>query len=905
MQELTAFYGSSIPQSEIDEILDDLPIDLDGYYDRILNRIPPRRQQKLRAVLEWLLFSTQPMFVEEAVDASIIHPNKEVSFDKNDRLDPKEIVANLMGLVKLQPSWSASAEPIPYKTHILTLSHFSVHEYLLPLKNPARPSTKSLSTTWRFEPKLAHRDIVTRCFAYLHHCGLQEDGRTTAYPLRSYAWWNWATHLIAAQSSGQTTDAKTKLDSLRLFNTITFPALYGVTAEAPGKKVGAKLFAGSSGESPGAEWSAFREAVQCLPRDKYENLLGALKNSHFPNDRSPQEVEFNRSISPEDVIRANLVTQRTYEDVTETENAFQFSDPTVYKFRPLYDEPRTIRLLILLPSEDWYSRIECSLAIDALDNHPRYTALSYMWGDPRKCESIFIDGHRFDVTMNLYVALHHLRLKSEVRILWIDAICISMSDLDERSSQVLQMTDIYRAATDVVVWLGLATEESDRGLSHLHVADESPPEPSIFAPLNDILGRPLWRRSWLIQEVVVANRVSVLCGHLSIEWDNIRDVKKLQNDMIAHQTNSDYLSRTELQGESLDDRVSLDDFEQNFEQDFAQGRPEERHDAKVAMVLRASPPIIDLIGHWTGFAVIQYLRAHFRHKAKITLPELLYLSRHHLATNPRDKVFAILSLLPSTDRTDSLLQPNYSVPYRDISTHVAVYILKKYQNLDLFSCICQHDEERPYANSEVPSWVPLWDNNLQVSLALGMSMPTQPEIFSAGGLSCLEPLMFSDDLREVTCQGVIVDNLGFEDGSGICDKYRMAECVYIWRLAFGYSSQAGTVVTQIFPGRSERREACWRTVLADEKLLDDGTRARLGPLSISSESSDMSITGLRRQQHRSTHSEHYFVTKRGFIGKVVGSKLLHGDVIAVLLGGKVPFILRSTEWGTYRLIGEW
>jgi hypothetical protein len=142
MQELAAFYGCSIPQSEIDEILDDLPIDLDSYYDRILNRIPSRRHQKLHAVLKWLLFSDRPIFVEEAVDASIIHSNREVSFDKNDRLDPNEIVANLMGLVKLQPSWSASAEPIPYKSHILTLSHFSVHEYLLPLKNPARPSTK-------------------------------------------------------------------------------------------------------------------------------------------------------------------------------------------------------------------------------------------------------------------------------------------------------------------------------------------------------------------------------------------------------------------------------------------------------------------------------------------------------------------------------------------------------------------------------------------------------------------------------------------------------------------------------------------------------------------------------------------------------------------------------------------
>lgn len=81
--------------------------------------------------------------------------------------------------------------------------------------------------------------------------------------------------------------------------------------------------------------------------------------------------------------------------------------------------------------------------------------------------------------------------------------------------------------------------------------------------------------------------------------------------------------------------------------------------------------------------------------------------------------------------------------------------------------------------------------------------------------------------------------------------------------------------------------------------------ARLGPVSIASESSDMFPPELRRQQHRSTHSGHYFVTKRGFIGKVVGSKLLHGDVVAALLGGKVTFILRIAERKTFRLIGGW
>jgi hypothetical protein len=69
-----------------------------------------------------------------------------------------------------------------------------------------------------------------------------------------------------------------------------------------------------------------------------------------------------------------------------------------------------------------------------------------------------------------------------------------------------------------------------------------------------------------------------------------------------------------------------------------------------------------------------------------------------------------------------------------------------------------------------------------------MFMPTQPEIFSAGGPRFLEPFTFSNGLREVTCQGFIVDSLGFEDGSGTCDKYQMEKYEYVWKLAFGYDS---------------------------------------------------------------------------------------------------------------------
>lgn len=42
--------------------------------------------------------------------------------------------------------------------------------------------------------------------------------------------------------------------------------------------------------------------------------------------------------------------------------------------------------------------------------------------------------------------------------IWADAVCINQQDLDERSSQVGVMGDIYKAAKDCQIWLGTVNE---------------------------------------------------------------------------------------------------------------------------------------------------------------------------------------------------------------------------------------------------------------------------------------------------------------------------------------------------------------------------------------------------------------------------------------------------------------
>ncbi|KAK4167756.1 heterokaryon incompatibility protein-domain-containing protein [Cladorrhinum sp. PSN259] len=84
----------------------------------------------------------------------------------------------------------------------------------------------------------------------------------------------------------------------------------------------------------------------------------------------------------------------------------------------------------------------------------RCGALSYVWGDPTVTRCISVDGQDFKVTTNLGDALLELRDRRRQRKLWVDAICINQQDAREKSSQIPLMSQIYRDATRVIVWLG-------------------------------------------------------------------------------------------------------------------------------------------------------------------------------------------------------------------------------------------------------------------------------------------------------------------------------------------------------------------------------------------------------------------------------------------------------------------
>ncbi|KAK8852318.1 heterokaryon incompatibility protein-domain-containing protein [Apiospora arundinis] len=204
-----------------------------------------------------------------------------------------------------------------------------------------------------------------------------------------------------------------------------------------------------------------------------------------------------------------------------------------------YYEPfpdQWIRLMSIYPA-NYHQDVTVSITAVPLleDSPPAYEALSYVWGTEddlvlMTVESSTGPASQLSVTQNLLVAVKHLRLVGKPRTMWIDALCINQSDEDEKGPQVARMGIVYRLAARVVVWLGPEENDSDRAMTLIADLSDASKAPGAveqlksstdppFPPVFRLILRPWFDRLWIRQEIRLGNSQSmVLIGTQTLLW---------------------------------------------------------------------------------------------------------------------------------------------------------------------------------------------------------------------------------------------------------------------------------------------------------------------------------------------------------------------------------------------------
>jgi hypothetical protein len=285
------------------------------------------------------------------------------------------------------------------------------------------------------------------------------------------------------------------------------------------------------------------------------------------------------------------------------------------------------------------------------------------------------------------------------------------------------------------------------------------------------------------------------------------------------------------------------------------------------------------------------------------------------ATDPRDRIFGMLGLASDTDQLQ--IRPDYSKS----KTCEAVYTdaaraLFQNGHTDVLAL-----SQFPKQYSNLPTWVPDWTTTIQEPCGLYLSNA----YFSASGQMsfCYVPTVFTGAERLIALKGVRVDII---TQVGQLWLPTIVNYEHNWAHAMkfisdieSFCSQSDRIARPIYRSPTQRAEAIWRIPCEDLDRLDEFVRSRARTTGPDLEEGFKLLTaGLGSEECRSSkdprlHSyttcmgdmfkRRPFLSAEGYVG-LAPSHAEPGDVIVIIYGAIVPFILRNVGDGQFNLVGE-
>ena len=323
------------------------------------------------------------------------------------------------------------------------------------------------------------------------------------------------------------------------------------------------------------------------------------------------------------------------------------SAPFESKYDTLNPGRDQLRLLKLeyQPDISPAGKIIATLATFQRDICPPYRALSYVWGAlaPHKDRAIEINGSSFMVRSNLHDFLTMAARKQymcEDTYLWIDQICINQGDDVEKSYQVKYMAETYKAAEEVVVWLGRPRSESSKEIVSTllelcsHDGDTmSKTDRRRFNRAWNHLGQlPYWRRLWVYQEFLLCENLVVYYGDRKITWTSLL-LCSAQSGSVNNRIR-DFIAQVFIRRKTFHMERLISLREEHLERLRFPVRRE---------TLEAEDALFATDDQRTWYAVLEMTRG----------------TRCH---SPHDRVYALLGLVTPAYH----LEPNYSYPLEEI-----------------------------------------------------------------------------------------------------------------------------------------------------------------------------------------------------------------------------------------------
>ncbi|CAH0052378.1 unnamed protein product [Clonostachys solani] len=642
---------------------------------------------------------------------------------------------------------------------------------------------------------------------------------------------------------------------------------------------------------------------------------------------------------------------------------------THYQYRPLLN-PDSIRLI----SADLAINngiLSCQLVevdVDSKKSPPPYHTLSYTWGNPHSVAKdvpnseldilkqptrITVSGPPSSmdawpsgslwITKNLHDFLQEFcrNPPSDVQYIWVDSICISQTDLDERNAQVRMMSKTFANCESVIVWLGLDDPDTptpfiemetlnnfadDDFDARMKLASAGPEKiyantSSIFhyleiSPFTDeqweglalFLDRSWFHRVWTIQESLLPSNGVLWCGEFRTPIKGFLDRSLMVLDTYLAERGISALKHPENHYKEYSHKIYSSAFKDRIS------------------AIRSRTSKTFLRG-----------KLHSIHVAT-------RMSRSRQCSDPRDKIFAILGLSTFDWPVDDI---DYKKSVQDV-------FLEFSSKSSLGPLLYSIEDPSTRVTMGLPSWVP----DYCVDLYPVSWMTRGGSIYSAGIQGeCPLRRLDSQDNKILAVSGFVVDTVDaigadydeMTKGGGLLDSLELLEekldngSTYediieaFWRTliadlpgnsnrhpsskVYGPSFRSASlhlIAAQILKAEISGSQllsvkSLLESLLAKSKshdlptwddvsnlvslLSSDKTQGNI--LDTTLGDMDIYLNSLRAM----FICRRFFTTSKGLLG--IGSVVvLPGDKVVILEGSGYPFLLRATSDGRYRLIGH-
>ena len=596
----------------------------------------------------------------------------------------------------------------------------------------------------------------------------------------------------------------------------------------------------------------------------------------------------------------------------------------------LNSEAHQIRRLRLLAGE-FDDSLRGALEIVSLDGAPQYEALSYVWGQELASAPMLVSNTELPITANLDVALRHLRMCNEERVLWVDAVCINQNDLDEKAQQVRMMRRIYYLAPTVRVWLGPPTHDGDIAMKSVADFDKDHWQTLDFqVQFMDILYRPWFTRIWIVQEFALCSgNLLVGCGYQWTSWisfitawshftDNMNVINQEYESQCRDHLSTTFQPTWDPQAspkanhlEVSSDQVILKSLLQCFGEDalsytghaslnelihdIKQNRDTWRSRYAVMRWCSYESPIAKT--YWRRLELTQRIPIHFhgflmhargviiRKQQFLSFEEVLKGTMNLRSTDPRDKIYGMLGLVSPNARNS--IPIDYHKPAHWTFVPTMVYMISYEAGGLAFLGLLW--SRRPF-NIPFPSWVP------DFTMSADWKDEHSP-VFLRG--SCANATWSWPMNASVSADHRVLSATGISFG----------KATKLIRFAEGSREDHVAqlrAIEELANKTSPNNEPIWRTLIGvrntDRTLLGSGLPFGIRWNTLVDQSStqctDIRAAGCASQLLEFIldilRGKTFFTTNEGFAG-VSTPDIQEGDRVALVFGMVRPAVLRSVE----------